>query len=230
MLQSTDKNKALKRIDRVLEYINQYLTAIKQQIDSTEKFSNVKDFLTEQVKVSLALRLKQTIKDIAPKNSEYWLYANSITEPYSSNMIYNLTGILYNLRDDCANDFLNSFKEMIDVEIFTDVLKQAEHLLSLNHFRAAAVVAGVALESHLRKLAEKNSIPITTNEGKYIKADSLNGELRKKEIIHSTINKSITSWLGLRNDAAHPDKKEINEGLLEPMIAGIRVFIEKYPA
>ena len=95
---------------------------------------------------------------------------------------------------------------------------------------ASGVVAGVALESHLRKLAEKNSIPIITDEWKYINADSLNGELRKKGILDKTLNKSITSWLGLRNDAAHPDAKEINEGLIESMIAGIKVFIEKFPA
>ena len=230
MPQSIDKNKVLERIDEVLEYTNKYLTAIKQQIDSNKKFLNVKDFLTEQVEVSLALRLKQTIKDIAPKNSEYWLYANSITEPYSPNIIYNLIGILYSLREDYANDFLNSFSEMIDAEVFTDILEQAEYLLSKEYFRASAVVAGVALESHLRKLAEKNQIPITSDDGKYVKADSLNGYLLKNQIIDKTMNKSITSWLGLRNDAAHPDTKQINEGMIEPMIAGIKVFIVKYPA
>ena len=190
----------------------------------------MKDFLTEQVEVSLALRLKQTIKDIAPKNSEYWLYANSITEPYSPNIIYNLIGILYSLREDYANDFLNSFSEMIDAEVFTDILEQAEYLLSQEYFRASAVVAGVALESHLRKLAEKNQIPITSDDGKYVNADSLNGILHKNQIIDKTMNKSITSWLGLRNDAAHPDAKQINEGMIKLMIDGIKVFIVKHPA
>ncbi len=190
----------------------------------------MKDFLTEQVEVSLALRLKQTIKDIAPKNSEYWLYANSITEPYSPNIIYNLIGILYSLREDYANDFLNSFSEMIDAEVFTDILEQAEYLLSQEYFRASAVVAGVALESHLRKLAEKNQIPIKSDDGKYEKADSLNGSLHKNQIINKTMNKYITSWLGLRNDAAHPEEKQIDEGMIKPMIEGIKVFIEKYPA
>ena len=63
-----------------------------------------------------------------------------------------------------------------------------------------------------------------------MKADSLNGDLLKNQIIDKTMNKSITSWLGLRNDAAHPDAKQIDEGMIELMIAGIKVFIEKYPA
>lgn len=228
--QSIDKSKVLNRIDRVLEYANETIKHITEQIDNYKNDLVAESYLTGQLDVSLILRLKQTIKDIAPKNSEYWLYANSIKEPYLSSMIYKLSGILYSLRDDYANDFLNSFNEMIDADIFTDILEQAEYLLKQGYFRASAVVAGVALESHLRKLAEKNQIPITSDNGKYVKADSLNGDLLKNQIIDKTMNKSITSWLGLRNDAAHPDAKQIDEGMIELMIAGIKVFIEKYPA
>lgn len=203
---------------------------MKQEIESNRKFPNILNLIKKQTNVSLVLRLKQTIKDIAPKNSEYWLYADSITEPDSTEMIYILIGILYSLREDYVNDFLNSFNEMIDADIFTDILEQAEYLLSKEYFRASAVVAGVALESHLRKLAEKNQIPITSDDGKYVNADSLNGILHKNQIIDKTMNKSITSWLGLRNDAAHPDAKQINEGMIKLMIDGIKVFIVKHPA
>ena len=119
---------------------------------------------------------------------------------------------------------------MVDADLFTDILEQAEYLLSKGFVEASAVVAGVALESHLRKLAEKNSIPITKDDGSYMNADSLNGELRKKGVIDKGLNQHITSWLGLRNKAAHPGKEKINEGLIEPMIKGIRVFIQQYPA
>ena len=230
MPQSIDKNKILKRIDGVLEYANETIKDTNEQIDNYKNDLVVGSYLKGKLEVSLILKLKQIIKDIAPKNSEYWLYANSIKEPYSYSMIYKLFGILDSLKDDYANDFLNSFNEMIDADIFTDILEQAEYLLSQSYFRASAVVAGVALESHLRKLAEKNQIPIKNEEGKYVNADSLNGNLLKNQIIDKTMNKSITGWLGLRNDAAHPDPKQINEGMIEPMIAGIKVFIEKYPA
>ena len=178
----------------------------------------------------LSVRLKQTILDMAPRGSAYWNYAYSFSGPFVAESVPQLIGTLISLRDDYANDFLSGFNEMVDAELFSDILEQAESLLSQGYFRASAVVAGVALESHLRKLAEKNSIPITTDDGKYIKADSLNGALLKNNIIDKTMHKSVTGWLGLRNDAAHPDSKEINDGLIEPMIAGIRVFIQQYPA
>ena len=230
MSPSIDKNEALKRIDEVLKYVNETLTVINQEIANRPNDSNLKANLASQATISLILKLKQTIEDVAPRNSEYRLFANSIKKPFSFNMIYELGGILQSIRHDYANDFLKNFDELVDAELFADILEQAEYLLSQGYFRASAVVAGVALESHLRKLAEKNSIPITTDEGKYIKADSLNGDLLKNMVIDKTMHKSVTSWLGLRNDAAHPDTKETSEGLLEPMIAGIRVFIEKYPA
>ena len=230
MSQSIDKNEALKRIDEVLKYVNETLTVINQEIANRPNDSNLKSDLASQATISLILKLKQTIEDVAPRNSEYRLFANSIKKPFSSNMIYELGGILQSLRHDYANDFLKNFDELVDAEIFTDILEQAEYLLSQDYVIASAVVAGVALESHLRKLAEKNLIAITKDDGGYINAEFLNGELRKKEIIDKTINKSITGWLGLRNDAAHPGTKKQNDGLIEPMIAGIKIFIQQYPA
>ena len=54
---------------------------------------------------------------------------------------------------------------MVDAELFSDILEQAESLPSQGYFRESAVVAGVALEIHLRKLAERNSILITPEDG-----------------------------------------------------------------
>ncbi len=175
------------------------------------------------------MSLKQTILDLSPINSEYRKIADSITAPFNSIKITQLYGVLISLKKAYENDFLTNINEMIDEELFTDILEQAEYLLSQNYIRASAVVAGVSLESHLRKLAEKNSIPII-NDGKYKNADSLNNELYKNNIIDKTDNKSVTSWLGLRNDAAHPDSKEINGETVKLMIEGIKLFIKKYPA
>ena len=230
MPQYIDKNEVLKRIDGVLDYVNESIKNMDQEIERHPYNTTLKNNLISKIGVSLVLKMKQTIEDIAPRKSEYWLYAKSIKIIYSRNMIDQLSEVLKSLKHDYSNNFLNSFNEMIDADIFTDILEQAEYLLSQSYFRASAVVAGVALESHLRKLAEKNQIPITSDDGKYVKADSLNGNLLKSQIIDKTMNKSITGWLGLRNDAAHPDAKQGDEGMIKLMIDGIKLFIEKYPA
>jgi hypothetical protein len=227
---SIDKAEALKRIDKILQYVEDNQKMLNEEIFKYPFDSDMQFYLENKAIVSMVLRLKQTIVDIAPKKSEYWSFANSVNKPFSINLIYELVGALQSLRNDYANNFLKNFNEMIDADLFSDILEQAEYLLSQDYVIASAVVAGVALESHLRKLAEKNSIPITTDDMKYIKADSLNGALLKSNVIDKTMHKIVTSWLGLRNGAAHPDPKEINYGLIEPMIAGIKVFIQQYPA
>ena len=224
---SIDKAEALKRIDKVLDYVKEGIKKANNKPRLNPYSRNQEEI---QMNIALILRLKQTLVELSPRHSEYWSFANSIGPPLHEGLIYQLKGALVSLREDYANDFLKSFNEMVDADLFADILEQAEYLRSQGYVRASAVVAGVALESHLRKLAEKNSIKITKDDGSYMNADTLNGELRKKEVIDKTTNKSITGWLGLRNDAAHPDTKEINEGLIEPMIAGIRVFIQQYPA
>ena len=227
MSPSINKAEALKRIDNVIKYVESELNQIKKR--NPYALGTYNSLNLRQIS-QLFLRLKQTLLDMSPRGSEYWKYASSFSGPFNSDSVAKLFGTLKSLREDYANDFLSGFNEMVDAELFTDILEQAGYLFSQSYFRASAVVAGVALEGHLRKLAEKNSIPITTDPWKYVNADLLNGELRKNGIIDKTLNKSITSWLGLRNDAAHPDSKEINDRLIEPMIAGIRVFIQQHPA
>ena len=221
------KEEALMRIDNVIKYVEDELDKASKSnpmIHPTYRILNLRQI------PQLCLRMKQTLLDMSPRGSEYWNYATSVSSPFKYDSVAHLLGALNSLREDYAKGFLIGFNEMIDADIFTDILEQAEYLLKQGYFRASAVVAGVALESHLRKLAEKNQIPITSDDGKYVKADSINGDLFKNQIIDKTMNKSITSWLGLRNDAAHPDAKQIDEGMIELMIAGIKVFIEKYPA
>ena len=227
MSSSIDKTEALKRIDNVIDYVT---------LESDEAIKNSPSVFTPYHALNLrqipqlSLRLKQTLLDMSPHGSEYWNYAVSFSSPFNFDSVAKLYGALKSLREEYANDFLGGFNEMLDAEIFTDILEQAEYLLSQDYVIASAVIAGVALESHLIKLAEKNLIAITKDDGGYINAEFLNGELRKKEIIDKTINKSITGWLGLRNDAAHPGTKKQNDGLIEPMIAGIKIFIQQYPA
>ena len=85
------------------------------------------------------------------------------------------------------------------------------------------------MEGHLRKLAEKHSIQIQ-NDGKYVKADTLNQLLVNSGAYDKTYQKSVISWLGLRNVAAHPDTTELPKELVAPMIMGIRNFIQRFPA
>lgn len=218
---------ALKRIDSVIGYVRKELD---KAVKTLPQDASSKTTFEMRKAPQLALRLKQTLLDMSYPESEYWSFAAMIEPPFGYISVTRLLGALEGLREDYADGFLRGFNELIDADLFEDILEQADYLRTQGYVRASAVVAGVALESHLRKLAEKNSIPIKNDKGKFVEAETLKNELYRTGIIDKTFNKSITAWLGLRNDAAHPEPKEINAGLLQPMISGIRILIEKYPA
>ncbi len=223
-MKQADNIKIVERIDSVVKFVqNEFNEARKQ----TGKINAYNAMNTRQLSQTF-IRLRYTILELAPRSSDYNGFARSI-KVVSPDGVAQLYGILKSLREEYASDYLRGIEELIDADLFADIVDQAEYLQQQGYVRASVVVVGVALESHLRKLAQKHSIPIT-NEGSYVKAESLNSELYKAEAYDKTFNKMITSWLGLRNDAAHPDSNDLNDGLIEPMIMGVRNFIEKYPA
>ena len=106
----------------------------------------------------------------------------------------------------------------------------AEHLLIEKYKDASAVMIGSVLEEHLRQLCDKNNIQvIEVKNGKSIpkKADLLNAELTGNSIYSKLDQKSITSWLDLRNKAAHGKYSEYNIQQVELMLQGVTEFITR---
>ncbi len=196
-----------------------------------EPFYDIFQMLSSRKISQLSSRLYNTIRDLAPPGSVYREAADEVNSDglFEWKSVPRLYGLLESLKADYEKDYMTNISELIDAELFSDVLEQADYLFSENYVRASIVVAGVALEGHLRKLAEKRSIPIQT-DGNYVTAEMLNQQLVKNGAYDKTYQKSITSWLGLRNDAAHPDPKELHREQVEPLIMGIRNFIQRFPA
>ena len=182
-----DTSEALKRIDSVIEYVREELKAANKNnlpFLSTDIFNTLNIRQISQ----LSLRLKQTLMDMSPHGSEYWDFADKIKHPFNDVSVARLYGALQSLQADYAGGHLQNFSELIDADLFEDILEQADYLRTRGFVRASAVVAGVALESHLRKLAEKNSISITNDGGKFVEAETLKNELYRKGIIDKTIS------------------------------------------
>lgn len=226
-----NENKILERIENVLNSAQDILQYAERREHGYTTFSlqRALECLNDGEILHLCTRMKQTIIDVTTPDKEYHKNAIKINPDYTRKDVELLRGLLKALREDYAGDFMKNINELLDADLFSDILDQAAHLLSQGYGRASAVVAGVALESHLKKMCEKNSIE-TIGEKGYVKAENLKNELSKKKIIDGTFNKSITGWLDIRNKAAHPDPEGINGGLIEPMIMGIRNLIEKHPA
>ncbi len=137
-------------------------------------------------------------------------------------------GILQSIKAEVTNGWLTGYKGLVSAEIFSDLLEMAEYLLSEQYKDPSAVMVGSILEEHLRQLCSKHGISISDSKNERQiprKADSLNVDLAIQGIYNKLDQKSVTSWLDLRNKAAHGNYKEYTIQQVELMLQGVRDFI-----
>lgn len=133
------------------------------------------------------------------------------------------------LREDLKAGWTESIVEVIHGDMFGDYLDMAKELLAKGYQDAAAVITGSSLEVHLRALATKHGVA-TTQGTKPKKADTLNADLVKAGVYGGLQQKQVTSWLGLRNAAAHGQYSEYTAPEVKTFIDGVHGFMLKYSA
>jgi hypothetical protein len=138
-------------------------------------------------------------------------------------------GIFRAVKQDIEAGHLAHLSEVVRADLFSDFLEMAEYLLSANYKDAAAVLGGGVLEEHVRLLCEKNEIA-TSVEGKFKNADVMNADLAKAGVFDKNQQKIVTSWLGIRNSAAHGKYSEYTKDQVAHYLAGIRDFVNRFPA
>jgi len=185
----------------------------------------------EEIAAALS-KSKAAIARIAGDNSEYYkdtvdtLKRTNINE---GNKLRHIIGTITALKSDLENDYLKSFSDIIQSEVFSDYLEMAEHLLNEGYKDPAAVLVGSTLEVHLRELCVSNNIDIEihNSKGKIIpkKADVMNSDLAKSNVYSSAYQKQVTAWLGIRNSAAHGKYSEYTKEEISLMLQGIKQFI-----
>jgi hypothetical protein len=142
--------------------------------------------------------------------------------------VTQLIGVLEGLKMDIKSGYLLSFEEELHADLFADFLEMSDHLLEEKYVLPAAVLAGSALEAHLRSLAERNGLK-TATRGKPKRAAALNDDLAGKEIYRKAEHKQVLAWQALRNSAAHGNE-DFSLTEIRLMIQGIRDFISRHPA
>jgi hypothetical protein len=138
--------------------------------------------------------------------------------------------ILETLRTEFENGWLVSIRELVTAEIFSDFLEMSEHLLLEKYKDAAAVMIGSVLEEHLRQLCTKYAIEtyiLNGNNQTPKKADQLNSDLAKTNVYNKLDQKSVTAWLGLRNNAAHGKYSEYSQEQVVLFYQGVVDFVAR---
>lgn len=170
---------------------------------------------------------EEAIRRLSPPSSAYVERTNEIRE-YDANLPYRLEclmGIVDALRHDYNSGALGPIQELIRAEVFDDFLAMAQHLLEQGYKDPSAVLIGGVLEEELRKLAERSELPICGPDGRPLKAEALNASLAGKAVYNKLDQKSVTTWLDLRNKAAHAHFNEYTAEQVSMMLQGVRHLV-----
>ena len=215
-----DAKAIIGQIDAVLEKVSRMMNVITPN-ESEERYAE-----------AVALLLS-AIKRLSQPGSTYSASAKSY-EVYTANRTWMalapLTGILKALRTDYESGHLQSVVELVHADVFADFLDMADYLLQQGYKDPAAVIIGSVLEEHLRKLCDKFRIATVLPSGTPKKADALNSELAGASVYTKTDQKSVTAWLGIRNDAAHGNYAQYTKAQVDVMLLGVRDFSARHPA
>ena len=124
-------------------------------------------------------------------------------------------------KEDYEGGYLISVRQLVQAEVFSSELEQANELLRSKYTVAAAVIAGTVLETCIRDLCTRNQIPPS-------KLDKMNADLAKAGIYNGIMQKRITHLAAVRNSAAHGNKDEFATYDVVAMIDEIEQFLAQH--
>ncbi|MCW3491546.1 hypothetical protein [Dethiobacter alkaliphilus] len=121
-----------------------------------------------------------------------------------------------------------SIERKAQLDVLSDYLSQAQELLNMNnvHPAAPAVIIGASLEEFLRTWVEEKGLDTDINKPSI---DVYAKILRESNLITKQDMKDITSWAGIRNNAAHGNWDEVKDKLrIKIMLEGVNLFMSRH--
>lgn len=170
------------------------------------------------------------IKNLYGSDHPYYNEFNTRALHAESAYVEHGLGVLMGIKNELEGGWLVKVKGLVTAEVFSDFLEMSEYLLQEKYKDPAAVMIGSVLEGHLRQLCGNKGIPIEiTKDGKPIpkKAEMLNSELAAADIYNKLDQKGVTTWLDLRNKAAHGKYEEYTIEQVYIMYQGVLNFMNR---
>ena len=129
-----------------------------------------------------------------------------------------MSAVFLAIKEDFEGGYLVSYRSLVQAEVFSSELEQAEELLGNGYSTAAAVIAGAVLETALRDLCSAHAI-------EHGSLNRMNDDLAKVGVYNANQKKQITSIAAIRNSAAHGKPEEFTKDQVRGMIDDIERFL-----
>lgn len=184
-------------------------------------FTSVRYVDNEKLKLWV-VKVANLIASACGKQSEHYQQWSATapvgTNDHKESTFKTLRGILAAAREDYEGGHLSSFRSVVQAEVFSNELEQANELLNKGYKAPAAVITGVVLETSLRELCDRAGIP-------HGKLDGMNAALAKAGTYNLLQQKRITALAQIRNDAAHGNWNQFDDADVKSMIVDVERFL-----
>lgn len=152
---------------------------------------------------------------------QHFLRAEKRTWRTNYDELKDMKAVFLAAKEDYEGGYLMSVRAMVQADVFTTELEQASELLSNQYVVAAAVVAGVVLETALRQLCSDKGISAG-------KLNKMNDDLVKAGAYHQAVAKRVGSFAEIRNNAAHGHPEHFKPDDVKEMISYIERFLSEH--
>jgi hypothetical protein len=210
-------------INEALEIQKMEHTEYSQFSGNYSKLGDEGDALFLEWKIKSKNILGMACNDRAPHLEDFKKAEEMQSFDTNAYVLKRLLPILKAAYDDLKSGFLVSFRQIVQAEVFDDEIEQAKELFNSGYIAAAAVIAGVVLETAVREICNNNRI--NTDR---MKLDTMNTELVKVGFYNKLQQKQITTLADIRNSAAHGKNDQFEKADVQNMIRDIEGFLIKY--
>jgi hypothetical protein len=180
------------------------------------------DYVDDRLMAGWAVNAQTLIRSVFGTASDHYERTKQLVD--GSNFLTTAVALLSVLKAaKSAWDQGLSFdmQALARADVEADLIEQAGALLDGGWELPAAVLAGAVLEEHLRAIAPSWGVATQNAQGKPLTLDPLNNELKKAGAYDGIMQKRITYFASLRNDAAHGNWQAGRKEDVRSMIGGV---------
>jgi hypothetical protein len=164
------------------------------------EFVGTGTYVDQPALLNWSVKARHLISSVCGVDSQHFILFLEAEKPapYTTNyeLFQNMHAVFLAAKEDYEGGYLHKIRDLVQANVFASELDQAEELLASGYFTAAAVIAGVVLETRLRQLCEDRRLPTG-------KLDKMNADLAKADVYNKLTQKQITALADIRNSAAH---------------------------
>jgi hypothetical protein len=195
------------------------------QVEATDGVGTSKGHVNSDQLLNWKVKVKSLVSNTCGIDSQHFMHLtqaeNSATYTSGVQNLRAMKAVLLACQEDYDGGYLSPIRNLVQAEVFDSELEQASELLRSGWKVPAAVVAGIVLETSLRELCTRHSLP-------HGKLDRMNADLVKQGLYNANMGKRITALAGIRNSAAHGKPNEFTDADVKAMIEDIERFLAQY--